>query len=72
MIKLTLHLWSKLQDPKCLEERQSRASSFSRSHHSESILNRPNIVSITMHDVNIEETKCETLVLVLSLFLWSS
>jgi len=71
MIRLTLHLWSKLWDPRCLEECQRKASSFNGSHYGQSTLSRPNIIDITVHDVNIEETKLETLILALSLFLWS-
>jgi len=71
MVRLTLHLPSKLQDSRCLEERLRRASSINGSHHGRSSPSRPNIVDITMHDVNIEETKCEILILALSPFSWS-
>ena len=54
MIRLTLHLWSKLQDPRYLEECQRRASFFNGSHHGRSTPSRPNIIDIMMHDVNIE------------------
>jgi len=53
-----------------LKEGQRKASSFNGSHHGRSTPTRPNTVDITMHDVNIEETKCETLILALSLFSW--
>jgi len=69
MIRLTLHLWLKLWDPRCLEERQRKSSFFNGSHYSRSLSSRPNIVYIIMHDVNIKEkTRCETLVLTLLLF----
>ena len=55
--------WLMFLDPKCLEEHQRRASSFNGSHHGRSMPSRLNIVNITMHDVNVEQTKCETLVL---------
>jgi len=53
-----------------LEERQRRASSFDGSHHGQSTSSRSSIVHITIHDVNIEETKLETSILALSLFSW--
>jgi len=70
MIRLTLHLWSKLPDSRCSEERQRKASSFfNGSQHSQSVSSRSNAGYIMMHDVNIEEeTKCETSVLALLLF----
>ena len=72
MIRLTLRFWSKLQDPRCLEEYQRRASSFNESHYGWSTSGRSIIIDIIIHDVNIEEIKLETLVLTLSLFSWSS
>ena len=53
---------------KIFEERQRKASSFNGSHHGRSTLSRPNIINITMHNLNIEETKLETSGLTLSLF----
>jgi len=69
--QLTLHFWSKLRDPKYFKVRQRRAPSFIGSHYGRSTMSRLNIVDIMMHDVNIEETKCKTSVLSLSLFSWS-
>ena len=71
MIRLTLHLWSKLSDPRCSKERQRRASFFIQWIISRrSVSSRSNAGYIMMHDVNIEEeTKCETLVFLVTL-LW--
>ena len=66
MIKLTLYLWSKLPDLRCLKERQRRASSFNGSPHGRSMPSRLKIGYIMMHDVNIEErikAKCQVLTL---------
>jgi len=49
-------------------ERAPKKNFFIQSHHGRSTLSRPNIVDIMMHDVNIEETNLETLILALSLF----
>jgi len=81
MIKLTLHLWSKLhldhsdglgfsiQDA----WRQIKASSFNESHHDRLVLNRLNVTDIMLYDVNIEEMKkLETSILASSLFSRSS
>jgi len=52
-----------------LEERQRKASFLNGSHYGQSLLSRPNIGYIIMHDVNIKENiNCETLVLALLLF----
>jgi len=62
MIRLTLHLWLKLSDPRCLKKCQRKVSFFNGSHYSRSLSSRLNTGYILMHDVNIEEkTKCETL-----------
>jgi len=55
-----------------LEEHQRRGSSYNESYHDRSMPSRPNIVDITMHDVNIEESNGKTLILALSLFSWST
>ena len=61
--------WIRIWDPRCLEERQRRAFSFNGSHHGRSMSNQPNIIDITMHDVNIKETKLETSVLAVTFFM---
>jgi len=71
MIRLTLYLWSKLSDPTCLEECQKKLlSSFTGSHHDQSVLNRSNVGYIVMHDVKKKQS-AKTSVLALLLFFSS-
>jgi len=77
MIKLILHLWSKLHanqsdglgfEIQDVWKNAKEAFSFNGSYHDRLTPSQPNIVDIVMHDVNIKETKLETLILALSLF----
>jgi len=61
--------WIRVWNPKCLEERQRRVSSFNGSYHGRPTPSRSNVVDIMMYAVNIEErTKVKCQVLALSLF----
>ena len=80
MIRLTLHLWLKLHPDlsDALEfeiqdvwkSAKEKLLLIQQIAFGQSTLSRPDIIDIVMHDVNIEETKLETLILALLIFSW--